>query len=38
MGYEDGFEGYTDEPLIGGRDEEEPQEDAPAEVSEEELS
>ena len=32
LGYEDGFEGYTDEPLIGNREEDQ------GEVPEEELS
>ena len=36
LGYEDGFEGYTDEPLIGNREED--QDEVPAEVPEEELS
>ncbi len=36
LGYEDGFEGYTDEPLIGNREED--QDEVPAEASEEELS
>ena len=36
LGYEDGFEGYTDEPLIGTREEE--QEEIPAEAPEGELA
>ena len=35
LGYEDGFEGYTDEPLIGNREED--QDEVPAEASEKDL-